>query len=196
MATDSGKNQRACPALGRGISSRRCGGERGTKIACPADCGFSPYALANYDEALKLERTLSGHLDRSCGLTEPLVGVFTPLLVSSCYRIVRLPLIPPRTLEPRVESRDEKQIAMGRHAGDPARPAKSSRCSKLEGHLRPHREMARRRVLRGWSESCCCAVYVGCAIQPRLALYFERFRRFLAAGQCTQTVLGAGHFLK
>ena len=47
---------RACPALGREISSTECGECRGSRIACPAHCNFSPLAPANYDQLLELER--------------------------------------------------------------------------------------------------------------------------------------------
>lgn len=51
-STPSSKSDRHCPALSEAISSQRCGSERGTKIACSANCPYSPYAVANYDKSL------------------------------------------------------------------------------------------------------------------------------------------------
>jgi hypothetical protein len=45
---------------------------------------FEP-ARALADETWKLERTLSGHIERAYGLTKPLFGVFTPLSACSYY---------------------------------------------------------------------------------------------------------------
>jgi hypothetical protein len=50
------KGDRQCPALNETITARRCGSERGTKLACPASCQHSPYALDNYDQCLQLTR--------------------------------------------------------------------------------------------------------------------------------------------
>lgn len=50
----SGK-RRPCPAVGHEISSAECGEHRGSKYACPAECGFSPLAPANYGQLLELE---------------------------------------------------------------------------------------------------------------------------------------------
>jgi len=38
---------RACPALGKTISSGVCGSQRNTAIACPADCEFNPFSAKN-----------------------------------------------------------------------------------------------------------------------------------------------------
>src|SRR5688572_4024912 len=55
----SGK-RRMCPAVDREISSAECGEGRGSRFACPANCGFSPFSPANYSHLLELE----GELDR------------------------------------------------------------------------------------------------------------------------------------
>ena len=52
------KNDRHCPALSEMISSQRCGSERETKIACPASCLHSPYAIGNYDKGLVLTQKI------------------------------------------------------------------------------------------------------------------------------------------
>ena len=53
----SGK-RRFCPAAGREITSAECGEHRGSKYSCPATCGFSPLAPANYSQLLELEGTV------------------------------------------------------------------------------------------------------------------------------------------
>ena len=53
----SGK-RRMCPAAGREISSAECGEGRGSRFTCPAHCGFSPLAPANYSQLLELEEEL------------------------------------------------------------------------------------------------------------------------------------------
>jgi hypothetical protein len=50
--------RRMCPAAGHEISSAECGDGRGSRFACPADCGFSPLASANYSQLLELEAEL------------------------------------------------------------------------------------------------------------------------------------------
>ena len=47
--------KRACPAVGRQITSAECGEHRGSKYQCPAACPFSPFASANYTQLLELE---------------------------------------------------------------------------------------------------------------------------------------------
>ncbi len=47
--------KRACPAVGRQITSAECGENRGSKYLCPVDCPFSPFASANYSQLLELE---------------------------------------------------------------------------------------------------------------------------------------------
>ena len=50
--------RRMCPAVGHEISSAECGEGRGSRFACPAACGFSPLASANYSQLLELEAEL------------------------------------------------------------------------------------------------------------------------------------------
>ena len=52
--------KRHCPAAGREITPAECGEGRGSRFACPADCGFSPFASANYGQLLELEEGLDG----------------------------------------------------------------------------------------------------------------------------------------
>jgi len=47
--------RRFCPVVGREIFSAECGENRGSRYACPADCPYSPFAPANYDQLLDLE---------------------------------------------------------------------------------------------------------------------------------------------
>lgn len=47
--------QRFCPAVQRQISAAECGENRQSKYACPADCGFNPFAPQNYDQYFELE---------------------------------------------------------------------------------------------------------------------------------------------
>jgi hypothetical protein len=56
MSQQSSSKNRRCPALGQEISNQRCGSERGSGIACPANCPHWPYAITNYDQALNLTR--------------------------------------------------------------------------------------------------------------------------------------------
>ena len=51
-------NDRHCPALSEMISSQRCGSEREIKIACPATCPHSPYAIGNYEKGLLLTQKI------------------------------------------------------------------------------------------------------------------------------------------
>ncbi len=44
-----GKNSRFCPALDKFISPADCGSQRGSQIACPADCEFYPFGTRGYD---------------------------------------------------------------------------------------------------------------------------------------------------
>ncbi len=46
---------RACPAAGREMTPAECGEGRGSRFACPPECGFNPFSPANYDELLRLE---------------------------------------------------------------------------------------------------------------------------------------------
>ncbi|MBI3850889.1 MAG: hypothetical protein HY298_11535 [Verrucomicrobia bacterium] len=54
--------KRACPAVGREISSGECGENRQSRYVCPADCVHNPFAPANYSQFLELE----GELDHKC----------------------------------------------------------------------------------------------------------------------------------
>jgi len=47
-----------CPAVGHEITPAECGEGRGSKYLCPAECGFSPFAPANYSQLLELEAGL------------------------------------------------------------------------------------------------------------------------------------------
>lgn len=49
---------RACPAVGRDISSADCGNNRHGCYACPPTCEFNPFALANYTALLATEDQL------------------------------------------------------------------------------------------------------------------------------------------
>jgi len=49
---------RACPAVGRQISSAECGANRVSRYACPASCSHLPFAPANYSQLLELEEKL------------------------------------------------------------------------------------------------------------------------------------------
>ena len=49
---------RACPALGREISSAECGAGRHAGIACPAGCAHDPFAVQNYEALLEAETRL------------------------------------------------------------------------------------------------------------------------------------------
>ena len=50
-------SHRPCPALQRGITSKECGGDRHSRIACTEDCPFNPFALQNYDDLLEVEKS-------------------------------------------------------------------------------------------------------------------------------------------
>lgn len=52
------KQWRGCPAAGREIAGQECGEGRHGQYACPAGCGFDPFAPANYSQVLKLEEQL------------------------------------------------------------------------------------------------------------------------------------------
>ena len=52
------KNQRACPAAGRDISSAECGAGRISRFACPATCPFNPWRAEAYDEILAVHDRL------------------------------------------------------------------------------------------------------------------------------------------
>jgi len=54
--------RRACPAVGRAISTAECGENRQSRYACPADCAHNPFAPANYSQLLELE----GEVDCRC----------------------------------------------------------------------------------------------------------------------------------
>ncbi len=47
--------KRACPAVGRTITSAECGENRVSRYACPADCPYLPFAPKNYSQLLELE---------------------------------------------------------------------------------------------------------------------------------------------
>jgi hypothetical protein len=49
---------RACPAVGRDISSAECGASRISLYTCPADCPHLPFAPANYTQLLEIEERL------------------------------------------------------------------------------------------------------------------------------------------
>jgi hypothetical protein len=49
---------RACPAVGREISSAECGENRASRYGCPASCPFNPWSPENYDRALATEDSL------------------------------------------------------------------------------------------------------------------------------------------
>lgn len=51
----SKKNSRPCPALQRDITSKECGSDRHSRIPCPAECPFNPFAPDNYDELKSIE---------------------------------------------------------------------------------------------------------------------------------------------
>jgi len=53
----SKKNSRSCPALQRDITSKECGSDRQSRIPCPADCPWNPFALQNYDELQLIEKS-------------------------------------------------------------------------------------------------------------------------------------------
>jgi hypothetical protein len=48
--------QRQCPAVGREIPSAECGENRASRYACPAECPYNPFAPANYNAFLEVER--------------------------------------------------------------------------------------------------------------------------------------------
>jgi hypothetical protein len=52
----SKKNARPCPALQRDITSKECGSDRQSRIPCPADCPWNPFALQNYPELQLIEK--------------------------------------------------------------------------------------------------------------------------------------------
>lgn len=54
------KKARACPALDRTITPAECGSQRGSTIACPADCPFNPLGTTSYDLYQKLDGTWVG----------------------------------------------------------------------------------------------------------------------------------------
>ncbi len=55
---NSTKGKRACPALGKDISSAECGDSRNSKLACPPECAFNPFAPSQQDRLLELEAKL------------------------------------------------------------------------------------------------------------------------------------------
>lgn len=56
---------RECPALGRRISSADCGGQRQSRLSCPAECVHNPFGSANYLQLLEIEDRLDAKvLDR------------------------------------------------------------------------------------------------------------------------------------
>lgn len=46
---------RECPAVGRRIKPIECGQNRGKNYACPAECSYCPWTVANYDDFLEIE---------------------------------------------------------------------------------------------------------------------------------------------
>lgn len=50
------KNLRPCPAIKGYIKPSDCGSQRGSKLACPAECPFFPLGIAAYDLLLKTEQ--------------------------------------------------------------------------------------------------------------------------------------------
>ncbi|HXP60100.1 MAG TPA: hypothetical protein VN829_06385 [Dongiaceae bacterium] len=46
---------RACPAAGREITAFECGSGRHTTYACPEECPFNPFSVANYDDFRRIE---------------------------------------------------------------------------------------------------------------------------------------------
>jgi hypothetical protein len=50
--------RRPCLALGREISPADCGEQRQSRLACPEDCTYNPFAPANYSELLEIEDRL------------------------------------------------------------------------------------------------------------------------------------------
>ncbi|MEO6244091.1 MAG: hypothetical protein ABIQ12_01540 [Opitutaceae bacterium] len=52
--------RRACPAVGREISSAECGENRHSAYACPAECPHNPFAREHYSRLLELEHELDG----------------------------------------------------------------------------------------------------------------------------------------
>ncbi len=68
----SKKHLRACPVLGRDITSAECGEGRGSVNACPAECPFFPFTPANYDQHGEIEsRLISKTYDRATKLMSP-----------------------------------------------------------------------------------------------------------------------------
>ena len=46
---------RECPAVGRRIKPIECGQNRRKNYACPAECSYCPWTVANYDDFLEIE---------------------------------------------------------------------------------------------------------------------------------------------
>ncbi len=68
----SKKHLRACPALGRDITSAECGGGRGSAYACPVECPFFPFTPANYEQHGEIEsRLISKTYERAAKLMSP-----------------------------------------------------------------------------------------------------------------------------
>ena len=49
---------RPCPALGRDISPGDCGEQRQSRLACPENCPYNPFAPDNYSQLLEIEDRL------------------------------------------------------------------------------------------------------------------------------------------
>jgi hypothetical protein len=56
------QGHRECPVLGKTIFAQECVAIRGLQHACPADCLYNPFTLANYDVHLAVEAGLSRKL--------------------------------------------------------------------------------------------------------------------------------------
>jgi hypothetical protein len=49
--------RRMCPAVQREIGAAECGENRNSKYSCPVDCAYNPFAPAQYDNFLEIERS-------------------------------------------------------------------------------------------------------------------------------------------
>jgi hypothetical protein len=49
---------RDCPVAGRKIKRIECGQNRGKNYACPPDCPYCPWSIANYDDLLEIESAI------------------------------------------------------------------------------------------------------------------------------------------
>ncbi len=68
----SKKHLRACPVLGRDITSAECGSGRGSVHACPVECPFFPFTPANYEQHGEIEsRLISKTYERATRMMSP-----------------------------------------------------------------------------------------------------------------------------